>query len=104
MSVYSPMEELLAVAPFMEPSILMRHIIPQLDEASLLSLHHTISLMFLLSEQRQVFQEHLMSRTLPLIERLDVEDCVDHLTLYKLAQEYHRSDVMTYAKEKGYPC
>lgn len=104
MSVYCSMDELLTAAPFMEPSILMCHVIPQLDEASLLSLHHTSSLMLLLGEQQHVFQEHLMTRSLLFIERLDVEGCVDRRSLYKLGQEYRRSDVMAYAKEKGYPC
>ena len=93
----------MAVAPFIEPSILISCVIPQLDDNSLLILHRTNSLMTLLDKQHQ-FQEHLMSRSLLLIKQLDNDKCVDRLILYKLAQEYHRSDIMIYAKQQGYTC
>ena len=96
MSSYISQEELLEVVSFMDPRMFADHVVPQLDETSLMKAHEAMPFNTLPIDVQDKLQDHLLTRSLSVIKLLDTDNCFDRQQLFAKAKAARRIDVIEY--------
>ena len=98
-------DEILEAAPFLDPTLLVTNIIPNVTEFELIVLYQNSVFAYLTEDSEQILSHHLMTRTLEFIKWADSHGYLNWFrpTMHARAAEHDRTDVMAYAAAQQYP-